>query len=53
MFPSEELFRAITDDREREIQERMRVRRLTGPRPTIRWRSGSRPLNRQHRDQGL
>jgi hypothetical protein len=36
------------DDRERTIQEHLRVRRLIGPRqPAIRWRSGTRPLTRR------
>jgi hypothetical protein len=52
MFPSDELFRALIDDRERSIQERLRVGRLIGPRqPAIRWRSSSRPLTRHDRGQ--
>jgi hypothetical protein len=52
MFPSEELFKAIIDDRERTIHERLRLRRQIGPRqPAIRWRFGSRPLTRH--DRGL
>jgi hypothetical protein len=48
MFPTEELLRAVMDDRERTIQERLRVRRLVGPRQSaIRWRSGNRPLTRR------
>jgi hypothetical protein len=54
MFPSEELHRAIIDDRERSIQQRLRARRQIGPRqPAIRWRSGSRPLTRHDRGQDL
>jgi hypothetical protein len=48
MFPSDELLRAVMNDREREVQERIRVRQLTEPRhPTIRWRSGRGVLGRQ------
>jgi hypothetical protein len=51
MFPTEELHRAVMDDRERTIQERLRVRRLVGPRqPAIRWRSGNRPLTRHGKE---
>jgi hypothetical protein len=54
MFPSEELLRAIIDDRERSIHERLRTRRQIGPRlPAVRWRSGSRPLTRHGRGQDL
>lgn len=36
---SHELLRIIAEEREREIQARLRVRRLLGPpRPGIRWR---------------
>jgi hypothetical protein len=54
MFPSEELHRAMIDDRERSIHERLRARRQVGPRqPAIRWRSGNRPLTRYDRGQDL
>jgi hypothetical protein len=54
MFPSQELLRAIIDDRERSIHERLRLRRQIGPRPpAIRWRSGSRPLTRHDGGQDL
>jgi hypothetical protein len=46
MIPTDELLRALIDDREREVKERIRVRRLTEPRhATIRWRSAQ--LDRQ------
>jgi len=52
MFPSDVLLKTIIDDRERSIHERLRTRQQVGPRPlAIRWRSGSRPLNRQDRGQ--
>jgi hypothetical protein len=54
MFPSEELLKAMIDDRERSIHERLRTRRQIGPRqPAIRWRSGSRLLTRHDRGQDL
>ncbi|HYN64297.1 MAG TPA: hypothetical protein VES36_06795 [Candidatus Limnocylindrales bacterium] len=54
MFPTEELLRAVMDDRERMINERLRARRLIGPRqPAIRWRSGNRPLTRHAKGQDL
>lgn len=47
MWVTDEFLKAVKDDREREIQERLRVRRLLGPRhPAIRWRSGHRPAER-------
>jgi hypothetical protein len=43
MLLTDELLRVLMDDRERDIRERIRVRRLIGPRqPAIRWRSGTR-----------
>ena len=54
MFPSDVLLRTIIDDRERSIQERLRMRRQIGPRqPAIRWRSDSRGLARHDRGQDL
>jgi hypothetical protein len=54
MFPTEELLRALIDDRERSIHERLRVRRQIGPRqPAIRWRSAGRLLARHDRGQDL
>jgi hypothetical protein len=54
MFPSDALLQAIMDDRERTIQERLRARRLIGPRQhAIRWRSGNRPLTRHDKSQDL
>jgi hypothetical protein len=54
MFPTEELLRAMIDDRERTIQERLRVRRLIGQRQSaIRWRSGNRPLTRDPKGHDL
>jgi hypothetical protein len=48
MFPSDELLRAVMNDRERQVQERIRVRRMTGSRqPVVRWRSGQIVLGRQ------
>ena len=34
---SGELFRAIVDDREREVVEKLRVRQLLGRRAQLRW----------------
>jgi hypothetical protein len=47
MWVTDEFLKAVKDDREREIQARLRVRQLLGPRhPAIRWRSGHRPAER-------
>jgi hypothetical protein len=41
MWVTDEFLKVVRDDREREIQERLRVRRLIGPRHrAIRWRAG-------------
>jgi hypothetical protein len=38
---SQELFRAMADDREREVQQEMRIRRLlTARRQSARWHFG-------------
>jgi len=38
MFSTEQLLRAVLDEREREIRAQLRVRRLMGSgRPPIRW----------------
>jgi hypothetical protein len=34
---SGELFRAMVDEREREVMEKLRVRQLLGRRPHLRW----------------
>ena len=48
MYPTDELLRTVLNEREREIQERIRVRQLTGQRhPIIRWRSGQAALKGQ------
>jgi hypothetical protein len=45
MFPTDELLRTVLNEREREIQERIRVRQLMGQRqPIIRWRSNQASL---------
>jgi hypothetical protein len=50
---SDEFLRTVLSDREREIQKRIRVRRLIGPRhPTIRWRSGRRQVGRPDAEEG-
>lgn len=47
MLFTDEMLRVLMDDRERQIQERIRVRQLVGPRhPTIRWRVGQRTVSR-------
>jgi hypothetical protein len=47
MWVRDEFLRVVKDDREREIAEHLRVRRLIRPRqPAIRWRSGQRPQER-------
>jgi len=44
---TDEFLRVVLNDRERQIQERIRVRRLIGPRgPIIRWRSSRRQVSR-------
>jgi hypothetical protein len=54
MFPTDDLLRTLMSDREREIQERIRVRQLTGPRHSIiRWRSGPSTLGRQTQKRDL
>jgi hypothetical protein len=54
MFPSDALLQPIMDERERNLQERLRGRRGVGPRqPAIRWRSGNRPLTTHNKDQGF
>jgi hypothetical protein len=54
MFPTDDLLRTLMSDREREIQERIRVRQLTGPRHSIiRWRSGPSSLGRQTQKRDL
>jgi hypothetical protein len=48
MYPTDELLRTVMDEREREIQERIRLRQLTGQRhPMIRWRRSQAALGRQ------
>jgi hypothetical protein len=48
MVFTDEFLRTLMSDREREVQERIRVRQLSGPRhPTIRWRSSQTNLGRQ------
>jgi hypothetical protein len=50
---TDEFLRVMLSDREREIQERIRVRRLLGPKhPTIRWRSGRRLVGRPDAHEG-
>jgi hypothetical protein len=48
MYPTDEMLRTVLNEREREIQERIRVRQLTGQRHSIiRWRSSQATLGRQ------
>ena len=50
---TDEFLRQILSDRERQIQERIRVRRLIGPKhPTIRWRSGRRQVGKPDAQEG-
>jgi hypothetical protein len=50
---TDEFLRVMISDREREIQQRIRVRRLIGPRhPTIRWRSGRKQVGRPDAHEG-
>ena len=53
MVFTDEFLRILQNDREKQIQERIRVRRLIGPRqPTIRWRSGRRQVGRPDAQEG-
>ncbi len=50
---TDEFLRVLLSDREREIQQRIRVRNLIGPKhPTIRWRSGRRQVGRPDAHEG-
>ena len=50
---TDEFLRVMLSDRERQIQERIRVRQLIGPKhPTIRWRSGRRQVGRPNAHEG-
>ena len=50
---TDEFLRVMLSDRERQIEERIRVRRLIGPKhPTIRWRSGRRQVGRPDAREG-
>jgi len=50
---TDEFLRVLLSDREKQIQERIRVRRLIGPKqPTIRWRSGRRQVGRPDAHEG-
>jgi hypothetical protein len=53
MFPSDELLRALMNDREREVQERTRVRQPAARHPVIRWRSGQSTVIRQAEKRGF
>ena len=53
MVLTDEFLRVMLSDRERQIEERIRVRRLIGPKhPTIRWRSGRRQVGRPDPNEG-
>jgi hypothetical protein len=50
---TDEFLRVLLSDREKQIQERIRVRQLIGPKqPTIRWRSGRRQVGRPDAHEG-
>jgi len=50
---TDEFLRVLLSDREKQIQEQIRVRRLIGPKqPTIRWRSGRRQVGRPDAHEG-
>lgn len=53
MVITDEFLRVILNDREKQIEDRIRVRRLLGPKqPTIRWRSGRRQVGRPDAHEG-
>jgi hypothetical protein len=53
MFPSDELLRVLMNDREREVQERTRVRQPAPRHSIIRWRSGHSTLVRHAEKRGF